>query len=641
MFKFDLFGARPNVFVHGKQRASSYCGLALTWISGSVLIIIAIFFSKELVLRQNPTVIPARINTGAFGETFYFKADDFIIAVTDLVNNFTWVDETIYTVQAYQFDLEKRYRPIKMVKCSATTHIYRGHVWCVDPDPENIALLNARSLTDRCIQFLLLPCNNDTSPVVCQSPEVIKVKLSKSWFGYILKDAIVDVHNYSTPIKRGDHIVGLPMLPYQVTKSVTVIMKKIIMETDYGVFFEDKKVETSVGVDATTRDLGPMELNFGAFATLFVYNGGNLESYYRSYIKLQDVMANISGFMSTLLLVFGLIAYRYARFRMFEKISHDSFNVTGSSAKAQTVKRLLRHRIQEKKSRKTRLHKNTKETAMGQDSAIGIVSSPMSENYHSKRGGEDSSIDAPLSLRFFESDCRDISLSYMNDPDAPMTNNEMQSRAKEKAGENFTSHFACQMGEASILFPDSQQNIFGPKLDGLKMQKIQTDPANSYQIDTEENQILEDKSQDAVQVKIEIQTLQTSQENTKRVIINETGSLQRASINVNWWEWALSFFKDINKVRVVEDSNRKVKDYLDVSRMLRMFIQFERLVDILLDKEQKMLFDNLPPPQLNSTLNISFQDQAKFLDLGVQSLLDRENMTCIDEKLLELYENSL
>jgi hypothetical protein len=94
-------------------------------------------------------------------------------------------------------------------------------------------------------------------------------------------------------------------------------------------------------------------------------------------------------------------------------------------------------------------------------------------------------------------------------------------------------------------------------------------------------------------------------------------------------------------VRKVRKAAKRVQTYLDISRMLTRFIQFERALEVLFSKEQKVIFDNLPPPLLVEEPVVNAQEKKKLLSQGIINLLKKEELDPIDERLLELYEKSV
>ena len=76
--------------------------------------------------------------------------------------------------------------------------------------------------------------------------------------------------------------------------------------------------------------------------------------------------------------------------------------------------------------------------------------------------------------------------------------------------------------------------------------------------------------------------------------------------------------------------------------MMKRFIQLERLAYILLDDEQKIAFDNLPRPTLDSTfLLTNHEGQRDLLHKALENILSRVELSRVDIKLLELYENTV
>jgi hypothetical protein len=75
--------------------------------------------------------------------------------------------------------------------------------------------------------------------------------------------------------------------------------------------------------------------------------------------------------------------------------------------------------------------------------------------------------------------------------------------------------------------------------------------------------------------------------------------------------------------------------------MVKKFIQLERLAYLLLTKEQKILFDNLPRPQLTSNITTSYEGQKELIPKAIQGIINKEELDLVDLKLLEVYESNI
>ena len=120
--------------------------------------------------------------------------------------------------------------------------------------------------------------------------------------------------------------------------------------------------------------------------------------------------------------------------------------------------------------------------------------------------------------------------------------------------------------------------------------------------------------------------------------INEPLVPDQKPVRAKWWEWWLSLCINVKKVKKIKKASKKVKGYLDISKMLTKFIQFERIVDLFLTEDQKSVFENLPPPPFKEEPDLSPKKRRELLNQGIIKLLKKEERDHIDEKLLQLYE---
>jgi len=626
MHRFDLFGAKPTVTLNGRSKDYSVCGLTLTCSCAILFILIAVFFSKEMIERENPSVVASTLYGGTSMEVHRFTADRFRLGVSYPANQTAYIDDTIYKVEAYHFDNKTKDVPIKLVPCPTSLLAddkFPGMMWCIDPSPENVELLQTRDSTMNTFYFKLKPCTN-TSSITCKSPEEIEKTIRMSYFTMIFKEVTVDVYNYTTPLAREDRHYAMSLLGQNTTKTNSIYMKKIEIETDYGFFFEDKKTVTDVSIDFITRDLSPAEMYDNAFAIIYIFGGGYIDRFQRTYVKLQDVMANVSGFMNTVLLVVGTIVYHYTKFRMYEKVSSRGFCLEQKDPKiSEKLRKLLRSKISKRRKARSELVIESRKASTDSHK-------PDKPTYFTLG----SSLDCQPKSRFTQKQIElPIMMTAEEEPKTPPSS--IRSKFKRIEIKDDLTPFEFQTprtDQEGKLSPEGQAPK-GP---------FRSSPGFEV-LESEENFFPQEA--DCENIKIEfkdsIEDPEKENEDYSGEALNDFVVPSGEQITVRCWEWWLSCFKAMDRVNAVKKASRKVHEYLDISRMLARFIKLERVIDLLLSKEQKAIFDNLPPPYITEEVNYTPQERRRLLNEGIKNLLEKEEWDMIDERLLELYEKTL
>jgi len=80
-------------------------------------------------------------------------------------------------------------------------------------------------------------------------------------------------------------------------------------------------------------------------------------------------MANVSGFMGTVMLTFGNIAYHYSKFKMYEKVSNKAFCLERKDKQgSEIVKEIVKSKIQKMKANKQKMVDAQNESARDKQS---------------------------------------------------------------------------------------------------------------------------------------------------------------------------------------------------------------------------------------------------------------------------------
>ena len=464
-----------------------------------------------------------------------------------------------------------------------------------------------------------------------QDPEVIEKKIRGSYFSMVFTEIVVDVYNYSNPVSFEDRHYAMSMLGAGSAKTNSVNIKKVEIETDYGFFFEDRETVRDVSIDYIIRDLSPSEMYDDAFAIIYIFGGGNVDRFYRSYVKLQDVMANISGFMSTVLLIFGTLSYHYSKFRMYEKISNQAFCLARKNDhKLQTIKSIVKLNIQKKKSRKAEPVEPKKVSIV-----IEQVEKPMNLIRVDSQDSQNQEVKNTIPPK--EMKRTDL---FVHKSGSDHIVSEQMSECRLAKPEEDEDRPELLLNFPNVSFSDQEQKSEGGVEEEIHNNEVLNTESVPFTPFKSDNNILSNiHGVESDHVKIDTEEIVESKKD--EVPICESLVPEFEPVRVKWWEWWLSFFKEVNAVKRVKKASQKVDEYLDISEMLNRFIQLERILDLILTKEQKQIFENLPPKVLPEDTSTSTKDRNKLLNQGILKLLKKDEFDQIDERLLELYEKSL
>ena len=670
-----FFGASAEVNINGKRSNTTALGIFLTAALFGVCIACSVIFGRELVEKSYPLIIPSVINKALVNEAIPIDPKNISFFVSTNTNYTFWRDDSIYYFEAYYFRITKTY--INIIPCETTAHdISTGTKWCFDPSPENVAKLNLGNPDMGRLTVRLYKCNNATSKVTCKSPEEIDRVLASSFVGISLKDVSVNASNYLEPLTEvWSHQPKSMMLTN--TKLFNLYLKGVEFTTDYGWAISDKRTVKGIGIESMTNDFGPLSAYGGALYAFQIFNGGNLYTYQRSYTKIQDVLAQISGVMSTLVIIASVIGTKYSSFKMYERLMKETYDTKPKKDKLN----FKRSTIALKRSRsitnrdfpseavslemvKFESQKNRENETVSND-----------QNHHLKGddgsgsggGGEESSNYSERMTDEVQPTQADV--PKMKDPALYIPKRAFPAMNKQLTGDSFLAiTTSAPLKTNPIESPTNGSGRFPlsftfepSKFNRTATQKLTGIPPNDI-VSSREMSIgsptslkgttgspnKEDVLQDNVQRPPQKENMPENslpiQEESEE---NETQESQQG--RVSYWHWLCSPFKSTkSKISLVKLAKQKFKQNLDVVIMAKKFAQLDHLAYLLLNEEQKFVLENLPKPLLQPPAEQKEKNSAKKMKEKVEErkemaekiikgMTTKNEPSAVDIKLTNLY----
>ena len=313
--KLDMFGKGANFHINGKKKYKTYVGSIVSCIVIGLIIAIIIVFSKDVVLRKE---LMSTFSNNYFSDKQNISSSTFIFALGIQDPNYTnYIDESIYvlnvslqeTIRNEDGNPNIKTTNLKIEKCNLLNitiipEYFNGvgmqNLYCLN-EP-NITLQGEFGGTYwKYLIFRFSKCINSTlNNNSCKSNEIINEKLLGGYFGGFITDCYVDNTNFYKPvIKYGKNFfTAFSTKQYQ---DLWVYLKKIQVITDYGYFFEDKRIIEDIGLDKLENTIDYKEsVNF---LSVKVRMSTKMEIYQRNSKKVTEAIGNIGGFMKIILVV--------------------------------------------------------------------------------------------------------------------------------------------------------------------------------------------------------------------------------------------------------------------------------------------------------------------------------------------------
>lgn len=343
----DIFGVRRGLLYRGKDTYKTLYGGLFT--IGYIFIFIGLFFGfgVEFYQRKSPKVVfnserKAHIEGPVSNQnmTFAFRIEDtnghfyensqvlkFLIETFHYKHdsNGQWEDISTTFVEPQRcedvVDLDKKEEKfgisLKAYYCVDFNNKTFGGYW------DQSFIHGMRIITKRCL--------NKTETDNCLPEEDIRKEFvndrtgSNFFFSYLYLNDVPSMNNYETPL-RSSIESKYEMVNLNLIKRNIQLMKRVIIDDDKGWIFSDRTQNTiySVGEtlsDLTTKDFDEQDVIYN----YLLYVSNVHETYSRSYIKIQEVIANIGGFTSFFYLTVFFVYNNFNRL-LFEIESVDDFS---------------------------------------------------------------------------------------------------------------------------------------------------------------------------------------------------------------------------------------------------------------------------------------------------------------------------
>ena len=174
------------------------------------------------------------------------------------------------------------------------------------------------------IEFHIKKCRNSSnSNIICKSEEEINSILQKGWLEMTYISSFIDFNNFSNPIQ---HITEDTYfnIDINLNKQLYIYFSSLEIYSENNIIFSNRKNESSTKKDFSEKDILTVK-DDGEISLIIICPSFNIDKYYRSYAKIQEIGASISSFYSGLNLICFILSL-YHKFRYTEmKIINDLF----------------------------------------------------------------------------------------------------------------------------------------------------------------------------------------------------------------------------------------------------------------------------------------------------------------------------
>ena len=371
----DQFGVAPNINWKGNPKTHSLCGLCSTFLVIVLIIVIAVLFSSNMVHKKNPTQTQSTFYGGLGKETRAINDATFKVAF-GLMNMTTFkyfTDPSIYTISASlnigNDEGSRKAIPINIETCSNDPSDLYYQATCFSKNQTHIDHLYISDANIASIEVTFKKCSSLTSNVTCASTNDINTKLSGSTWNIAYSVWSIDPTNYERPIsmesKDERYAISLTSC-----KKLRFNLLAVEFTSDNGWLIPATTIRNMITYENSQMDY--FTDNYGdAFFIMNLQMSGNRVFYGREYEKIQDVLAQITGTMSLITLIVGVLALPYAKTKMYELLVNEAYNIVLKNQIRRPLNRKLKleNRVRSK-TESNQKDKNKSATTRGRNMTV-------------------------------------------------------------------------------------------------------------------------------------------------------------------------------------------------------------------------------------------------------------------------------
>ena len=317
----DLFGTKPRFLIDGYKSQRSYIGAFISIICCSCVFMFFIYFFEKILSHSKPNMVVSNL-IDDLPDKYYFT-DDFVFAISLQFPNYTnYVNESIYFLKLYdveyQFLEDNSYifkeKEIPITLCSN---------YNIKVLPEYFGGLNLKQLYCanfsgyylegeygqkkwRTLNFKFSKCTNFSNYNNCLNQEEIDKYLQSGYVDIFMTDKMIVPKDFKNPTKIYgknifDSINGMDYMDYWI------YLKRLEVQTDEGIIFEQIAKTSVISFEKTSTM--KYSLLDETFLQVILRISINKDIYDRTYMKLQEALANVGGMVKIIFTIGEILNY--------------------------------------------------------------------------------------------------------------------------------------------------------------------------------------------------------------------------------------------------------------------------------------------------------------------------------------------
>lgn len=320
-----------QISFNGQYQYKTYSGAFISISLFALLIIGIVYFGKEVVLKENPFVIPTFQTYQNFKRKNITNDELFVMIGVQDPSYVYYVDDGVYELNGlfYGYDVDEQgrqnwyFNPFKPVLCNT---IYENKdleaalpdftydlslFWCLPKNDETNYMegfFGANHL--RTAQFILSKCTNSTTNnKKCKSEEYVNKILQGGVIAVQSNKFILDSKNLTSPLKK-TAVDTWQILNLNMEIDLFFYMKTLEFETDIGFLLPEFEKYTKYDYDdPKVVYLLKDKINDNILSKVAFQGSNKGSKFMRKYEKIQDIVTKIGGLLKFLVAIGQVVSF--------------------------------------------------------------------------------------------------------------------------------------------------------------------------------------------------------------------------------------------------------------------------------------------------------------------------------------------
>ena len=611
----DLFGIRPSLYFQGKVRSGTNFGIFLSILLLAFASICFFYFGQNIYYHEKPRIMshhqynpyPEKIVldpelmpiiielNSPFGDIYYTNPNTLYLTVSQFTVSRS-ANKTDVTFEHYPMEICTKDHFSKLDDETQRYFLRKklSDYFCIPSALKNLTMQGAFDQDlFQSIKFTVMICSNTTEKTSCLSQEEIEKTISSGFIGIYFVDFTINPQDYENPRKSQPKEVFTNFV-LKSQKEIDIFMKNNYIKTEDGLVFESNHREKISSFSESA------EFDFKTenqdFFTIYFRIKQESDYYERSYGKLQELLAQIGGFLNCFWIIALGINHFYSNlFIIWETIANIFTIKILSDDQKKPVKEIATS-IRKFEINEQRISLANSENLI----SIKGIRIKTEENCQVDKKTQRNTEKNKIKAQNAEKDLKKIQKNPLHDDKKPPQENEEKKTPQVKEAEQIRT----ETFQIRKEFPKMSYNLkiltskeaFNQDEDDLNMKKIFS---HSHAISHEEIQFEKESPNSPHSAKrfAEFKRLKKSEEDIKNFKTFENLKLGF----LDYFYYYTGFFKTPDRERkklIIKRGSKILRTCLDIKYIIQKFYEIEKLKYVLLSDSDIERFSQLPRPEL-------------------------------------------